>query len=138
MNDRFKFRLIVDKDTKTINGTFKGQYIYYCNGFIQGKTKTTFYGNGKKYTFLNSQVKKIDQCTGLKDMNGKLIYEGDIVKSKDGFILKVTYRNDYACFCVENEEIVGYFQILHWTPTDFNIIGNIYENKELLGEQNEI
>ena len=85
MNDRFKFRIIAEKEVKTINGTFKGQSIYYCNGFIQTKLKTYFFGNNKKYSFLNSEIKAINQCTGLKDKKDKLIYEGDIVE-KSTFI----------------------------------------------------
>lgn len=130
MQDRFKFRIIAEKEVKTFNGTFKGQSIYYCNGFIQTKLKTYFFGNNEKYSFLNSQIKTINQCTGLKDKNGKLIYEGDILHCnrmptkglcewfKDGFWV--------------NYFINGAKRELRNMHNWYEVIGNIYENPELL------
>ena len=133
MQDRFKFRLIVEKDYKTINGTFKGIQVYYCNGFLQGKTKTTFFGNGKKYSFFNSQIKHINQSTGLKDKNNKLIYEGDIVKDRNNFILQITYRQDKGAFYLENNRIAGAISELKCSTNTMEVIGNIYETPELIG-----
>ena len=119
MQDRFKFRLIVEKDYKTINGTFKGMQVYYCNGFIQGKTKTSFFGNGKRYSFLNSQIKHINQCTDLKDTNGKLIYEGDIVQFYDDEFLqtmKIIWDNDELDF-----KAIGFKKALNVTNKIFHI-----------------
>lgn len=129
MQDRFKFRLIVEKDYKTINGTFKGIQVYYCNGFLQGKTKTTFFGNGKKYSFLNSQIKHINQCTGLKDKNGKLIFECDIVKDDHEALHQVKWS--YNCFLLKPCFKNGY--TLGLVDDEIEIIGNIYENPELIG-----
>ena len=129
MQDRFKFRLIVEKDYKTINGTFKGIQVYYCNGFIQGKTKTSFFGNGKKYSFLNSQIKHINQCTGLKDKNGKLIYEGDIVK--DLIIPEIFYIVKWFNSGFYLESTIS-SSFLKFNDTQQEVIGNIYETPELL------
>lgn len=73
---------------------------------------------------------KIMQCTGLKDKNGKLIYEGDIVKSiENKFTAAVFWRGDWAAFCNNafSGECVG-----PASPETVEIIGNIYENPELL------
>ena len=68
----------------------------------------------------------IEQCTGLKDKNGKLIYEWDIVT--DGVdIFEVVW--DYNAWCIQTNN----FQ--HFLTEGFEIIGNIHENADLLGEK---
>ena len=76
----------------------------------------------------------VGQYTGLDDKNGKEIYEGDIVKL-DSNMLKitgiVTYHNNEAVFVLEDlhdeiEECLWYMQ------EDLEVIGNIYDNPELL------
>lgn len=90
------------------------------------------------------ETDKLMQCTGLKDKNGKLIFEGDVVK------IKVLV--DFAAFGANEKyiEIIapiifidgGFFIeqaendiFLGQIPsTEIEIIGNIYENPELLEE----
>jgi uncharacterized phage protein (TIGR01671 family) len=67
------------------------------------------------------------QYTGLKDKNGKEIYEGDIIE--EGIII---YHNEYLGFFVDIFER-GYERYipLYDIPLP-EILGNIYENPELL------
>ncbi len=84
------------------------------------------------------------QCTGLKDKNGKLIYEGDIVtfeKSEKTRKLRkgiVEYYLNYCWFFVEVEEN-KWARPFHTIPDRqyLEVIGNIYENADLLKEGKE-
>lgn len=85
------------------------------------------------YSFLIDK-NTICQCTGLKDKNGKLIWENDIVRVKysDGFeeITEVAYsKNGYSPYLneYECEDCCSYCEV-----TEIEIIGNIFDNPELL------
>ncbi len=72
------------------------------------------------------------QSTGLVDKNGKEIFEGDILGTKDGFLNGVVeYRTDLGMW---TNSLVRYnnFERLCSIASDRKIIGNIYENPELL------
>ena len=80
------------------------------------------------------------QYAGLKDKNGKEIYEGDIV-NRNGWIAEVVFKQRYSWFELEYRKFP---HLPHSTTTnewysttkkdeiDFEVIGNIYENPELL------
>lgn len=67
------------------------------------------------------------QFTGMKDCNGKEIYEGDILEDiRFGYITQVKYRE--SSFVSESN--VGYVGLFE--TENYKVIGNIYENPELL------
>jgi uncharacterized phage protein (TIGR01671 family) len=82
------------------------------------------------------------QYTGLRDKNGIEIYEVDILKRyeiplSESPLFSVIY--DAPCFCFQrfhkkgiDEELVG---IVPWRILDMEVIGNIYENPELIKDK---
>ena len=79
----------------------------------------------------------VRQYTGLKDKNGKEIYEGDLLLNKNCnnyYVRPVTVMFEDGSFCFNDsgcptcDEFLGNLLL----NTDFEVIGNIYENPELL------
>lgn len=99
----------------------KGIMVYrgiYDKNWYYHPTKSILYREIKQ----SDHVFTIMQFTGLHDRNGKEIYEGDILFQDD-------YRHLKPIFSVSwDEEEAGFFPF----TTGYKIIGNIYENPELL------
>ncbi|MDK4524971.1 YopX family protein [Fusobacterium necrophorum] len=121
-----KFRSFVKKD-KCICKTLSIELNRGLDGTLQVE-----YPDGAKTT-LSLHFVKLMQYTGLKDKNGKEIYEGDIVVWIDSggnkrqnkvFFKQGAFRICNLCF-----EISEYGEL--------EVIGNVYENPELLKEEKE-
>lgn len=104
MNDRFKFRFFNEYSNK----------LEFCDEY---DLKDIFESGNP-----------VMQCTGLKDKNGKLIYEGDVVKDDHDALHYVRWVYDsWQLFpCAQNNYTIGI------VDDEIEVIGNIYENKSLL------
>jgi len=81
----------------------------------------------------------VGQYTGLKDKNGKDIYHKDIVQDDDGKTRTIEWNNQNAQFYMKTENRYKEFIDCGQSQSDgpvhcdtIEIIGNIYENPELL------
>ena len=91
--------------------------------------ETDYIENFSRDDFDEGHIVREDD-TGLKDKNGKEIYEGDICRCSFGECGVVNYR--YGEFCIVGDDIVG---MSLWKGKAFDIIGNVHENPELLKEE---
>ena len=139
MNDRFKYRVKFEIDGKI-------EIFDVTNLDIEGGQVFFKRDDGQDYNIgIGCEGVKLIQCTGLKDKHGKLIYEGDILKGKKNMICsphssrmidKVGVveipQNMFVATCRDVKNNCTLFCQNDWVKTE--VIGNIYENSELLNE----
>ena len=118
-----------------------GEWIegYYCRAFrwTGDKNPTPAIQEADCYSFREIIPETVGQYTGLKDKNGKKIFEGDIV-SYNGSCHKVVFESrngtGYFGIVVGENETWGFGNS---TPAYMmTVVGNIHDNADLLGENN--
>lgn len=135
--DRFKFRVWDIRQQKYRKRTHHEADT--CLNCLSGKV---LYGEGIEiYGEEDDKDIVLEQCTGLKDKNGKLIYEGDIVRVLEQYKTNTTeqlypmmFNEKVAKFGFKHPD--GHF--FYFTNDDnfsYEVIGNIHENADLLGEE---
>lgn len=89
----------------------------------------------------------LGECTGLRDKNGKLIFEGDIIRE-----YLINYGNEYDCDCFDcgrvfwHQATSQFLRTSKWFPDDcapleeqriYEVVDNIHDNPELLNDKKE-
>lgn len=131
MNREIKFRAYLKGSNEVIDITgFE---------FRQGKFVTLFLNDGFRVEALENVM--LLQYTGLKDKDGKEIYEGDLVNNFNCGPNTVVFENGAFGYVINNDEDLHYFvsfagndnfRWLYNSSDRIEVIGNIYENPELL------
>ena len=107
-----------------------GDIVYIDIERSQIYVKTPFSEQLNCYNFRDIDLM---QSTGFTDKDGKDIFRGDIVTSRNGlFKGAVSLRQDLGAYVVRFIEY-KYFERLRDVASSVVVIGNIYENPEILG-----
>lgn len=119
MNDRLRFR-VWNKRLKR---------------YLDKYDPTPMLMNNGNLAYLDDEGMKfyeVEQCTSLKDKNGKLIYENDYIKlsSDREVVCPVVWNDEETGFCVEYKKELYRFNTYRKYHL-IEVIGNIHENKEL-------
>lgn len=140
MEERYLFRGKRKDNGEWVTGQYvKGLDMYDKEVHLIFEPTTMFYSSGETDGWSEIDPSTICQCTGLKDKNGKLIWENDIVAYWDTYstesglseadcIGKVLWDDETMSFQVTNRLSAESYEVLD----ECSVIGNVFDNKELL------
>lgn len=87
------------------------------------------------YRYLDFEDVEFMENTGMKDKNGNYIYEGDIVRVNGTWDCIIEYKQSSCAFVlksIDSRWSTGYFSNYDDIEEMLEVIGNIYENEELV------
>ena len=93
-------------------------------------------GSAATYITWTVDPETVSQFTGAYDYDGKEIYENDILKHiKTGYVECIEWDNNYFCHVIKGNEAYNDCAIVK--SHNYRIIGNSYDNPELVEEDED-
>lgn len=146
MKDRYLYKAKRLDNEEWVAGHYvKGLDMYAKEVHLIFEPTTIFYSSGETDGWSEIDPSTICQCTGLKDKNGKLIWENDIIKYHFGnAYAQIRYGAYQSCFDSQKTEHIGFYvdwsesrnyrkDLGYWiNMVNAEVIGNIFDNPELL------
>ena len=136
MNDRYLYKAKRKHDSKFFK---KGEWVdgaYYIEPYTDKCFIIQWNSTGLGFNeFIEVYGESVCQCTGLKDKNGNLIWENDIVKGKYYDNGKSHRHIGQVKYIYEVYKVVGVKQYTGYhahLDGSYEVIGNIFDNPELL------
>ena len=128
MSREIKYRAWLKEEEKMVNVSLMSlteKWIGYHIFYEEEKKK--------KFEFSDSENFELMQYTGIKDKNDVEIYEGDLVKILDNVNETICeVRFEYGGHILKNRDLRE--ELLYLEERFMEVVGNIYENKNLLEE----
>lgn len=135
MNNRFLFRGKREDYGAWVYGNLIHRKIWLSGLYII-RVEDNGFDSYKEYEVIPETV---GQCTGLRDKNGNLIFEGDIIRTKKyGRVIEHSTVSDYDIFRITYVPAVFRLESIHrafnlvGNSADYEVIGNIHDDPELL------
>lgn len=141
MEDRYLFKAKrIDNGEWVIGNLIQNPFFKGVRSWISSEQedKTRLRSISRTQALWNSievDSSTICQCTGLKDKNGKLIWENDIAKDEKGNFYKAIWQNNcYQLSCVKSDIFLigARWDLLCFKDFEIEVVGNIFDNPELL------
>lgn len=141
MEDRYLFKAKRLDNGEWVTGQYvKGLDMYDKEVHLIFEPTTIFYSSGETDGWSEIDPSTICQCTGLRDKNGNLIWENDIVAYWDTYSTEsglaeadcdgqVVWEDETMSFQVTNRLSAESYEVL----AECSVIGNIIDSPELMG-----
>ena len=134
-------REILFKAKRKDNGEWVEGYYVYCRKrhYILPILNKAIGFDEREDEWVEADPNTICQYTGLTDKNGKRIWENDILRRDGYWDMRIEFEN--GAFMVRNADKIQYINRVTYTSIstfdikEYEVIGNIFDNPELLEEE---